>query len=140
MINRIKLVFGHQFEQVRKLEGGNALWLQQARKACNEIIDVRHVCEHIVGRGKVGLRALRNQLFGESDAEKILNDGNTFGARGGGCAGCRFDPGTRDTFGFYLLKQIAIVGGDFHDMAGCIETETGDHRVHVAFGMREPTG
>ena len=71
VINRVELIFCHQSLQVRKLHGDHARRLQQDLHACNEIIQVRHLRQHIVPKQQIRLLALCDQLARRLFSEKF---------------------------------------------------------------------
>ena len=44
-----ELRFSNQLKQVGKFKGCNAQRLKKSGETCNKIVDVGHVCKHIVG-------------------------------------------------------------------------------------------
>ena len=138
VVDGVELVLRDQSQQMRELEGGDTFGLQQAGEAGDEIVDVRHMRQHVVGGGEVGLPALGDQFIRQPHTEEILHDGNALGARGGGGAGGRLDAGAGNAARLNVLQQIAVIGGDFDDMAGRIQTEARRHVGHIAFAVRQP--
>ncbi len=70
MVDRVELVVLDHPQEVRELEGAGAVALQQHLEAGDEIEDVGHVCEDVVGRHQVGAVSLREQPLGGSAAEE----------------------------------------------------------------------
>src|ERR1035437_1996862 len=120
VVDGVKLAFGNQLEQVRKLEGCYALGFQQHGKASDEIIDVRHMGQHVVGGSQIGLLALGSQFPDLTHAEEVLHNRDALGAGGGSGAGGGLHPGTGDVAGLDILQQVAVVGGDLYHMAVAI--------------------
>ncbi len=54
MVDGVELNVADQIEQVRELEGCDALGLQQHSEAADEIANVRHMGKHVVGGGEIG--------------------------------------------------------------------------------------
>src|SRR4051794_19877490 len=48
VIDRVELIERDQVQQMRKFEGGDSLRLQHLAETTNKVLDVRHVCQHVV--------------------------------------------------------------------------------------------
>src|SRR5690606_26473774 len=59
VIDGVELVFPYQVQQVWELEGGHTFRFEQRRKAGDEIVDVRHVRQHVVRDHQVSSLGLR---------------------------------------------------------------------------------
>jgi hypothetical protein len=104
VINGVELVLRHQPQEVREFKRGNAFGLKQYGKTCDEVVDARHVGEHVVGGGEIGLFALSGQLACEAHTEEVLDAVDAFGTRCSCGAGCRFDAEARDIARFAVLQ------------------------------------
>ena len=58
VVDRVELVLCHQPLQMRKLHRDHALRLEQALHAGDEVVQVRHVRQHIVAEHQIGLAVL----------------------------------------------------------------------------------
>ncbi|MCY1415355.1 hypothetical protein D9M71_308340 [compost metagenome] len=138
MIQGVELLFGHQRQQVRKLEGRYARRFEQCGKALEKIIDVRDMGQHIVGRHQVRRPTVVAQLTGTVAAEKhFANVQALFPGGLGGAAGW-LDTQARDFALGEVLQQVAVVGSDLHDPAVPVEAKTLDHLGNIAPGMGQP--
>ena len=139
MVDGIELVLGEQPHQVRELERGHTIRLQQDGESGDEVVDVRHMREHVVGGREVGGESLRHQFPRQLDAEEALDDLDAFLACRARGAGRRFDAGAGDAALHHILQQVAVVGRDLDHVACGTETETFDHRLDITPRMRQPT-
>ena len=84
----------------------------------DEVVEVRHVREHVVAEQQVGLAALGRQRARPLDAEEL--------ARASGCPSLghrgdvrrRLDAEHRHAALHEVLQQVAVVGRDLDDQAG----------------------
>ena len=81
MIDRVELVFLDEPEQVRELEGCTPCGFRM-RGTRHEVVDIRHMGENVVRRSEIGSATLGEQLVRQIAAEKCLDDGDPFLARG----------------------------------------------------------
>ncbi len=138
MVQGIELMLGHQAEQVRELERGNAIALEQGRETAQEIVDVRHMGQHIVGRHQVGRPALARKRLGSLLAEEHFADLQPLFARRLGRAAGGLNAQARDAALSHVLQQITIVGGDLYHPALRVQAKTFDHLRHIVAGMGQP--
>lgn len=77
VVGGVELIFLHHAQQVGKLEeSDHALRLEQAGEAGNEVIDVWHMGQHVVGHHQIGQLARLHQFIGQFHA-KALDDVDT---------------------------------------------------------------
>ncbi len=92
-----------------------------------------------IAEKEVGLLALGDKLARGVAIEKFHQRRDALLNRNGGHVGGRLDAEDRDLFFDKILKQIAVIAGNFHDQTLPIDGETVDHVVGISLGMREPT-
>ena len=64
VVNRIELAVLDHIESISELENGGASWLQKARKAGNEIVNVVDMRDHVVRYYDIGEPAFARQPSG----------------------------------------------------------------------------
>lgn len=74
MVQRVELVFSDQRQQMRELESGDASRLEQRGESTEEVIDVWHMGQHVVGHRQVGTPAFGHQPCGDFAAEEHFTD------------------------------------------------------------------
>ena len=138
MVQGVELLLGHQPQQVGKLEGGHTARLQQRGKALEEIIDIRHMSQHVVGRHQVGTPALCCQGCSRSLAKEQLTNLQALLPRRTRGAGSRFDTQAGNAALRHVLQQVTVISGDFHHPALGIQAKTLDHLRDVTLGVLQP--
>src|SRR5712664_1489908 len=138
MVDSVELVLCHEPEQVWKLHGDDSAHAQEHLHSANEVIDVRHVCEHVVTEQQIGGPVLGEDFPGRLDAKKLDDGWDTllYGRLGHVCRW--FDSQGRNTLHNEMLKQVAVIAGDLHYLLRTIEAEPCANGVHVSFSMRHP--
>ncbi|MNF99286.1 hypothetical protein D3C84_821790 [compost metagenome] len=139
VVQRVELLAGHQCEQLRKLESSDAGWLEQHRKTGEEIIDLRHVGQYVVGRHQIRCPAFAVQLRGRFATKEQLTDLQAFGTGGLGGAARRLDAQAGNTALGHVLQQVAIVGGNFHHATVSTQFEALGHLGNIALGVGQPS-
>ena len=86
VIDRIELIFLYQLQQMRELESSDAGRIEQHREAGDEIVNVGHMGENVVGRHQIGAPASYREFAGQIDTEETFVDFNALGARRCRCA------------------------------------------------------
>ena len=71
VVDGVELDVLDEFEQVRELEGRSALRFQERRDPGNEIVELRHVREHVIRDNEIGTAALARELAGERLPEEF---------------------------------------------------------------------
>ena len=138
VIHGIELVVGQQLQQVRELEGRHTSRLEQQCEAGDEIIDVRHMRQHVVRSHQIDLPAFSDQLGRHLPTEESFDDINTLGAGSGRRACGRLHPKTGYVSLLNVLQQVAVVGCDFCHQAVTIQAEAAAHGLHVGLGVSQP--
>ena len=138
VINGVEFDLFDQFEQMRELDRRRAVGLEQPCNPRHEVIEQRHMRQHVVGDDQVGLPAVRNQLLGQTLAEELHQGGNAdfFRSRRDGTG--RIDAEHRHAHVNEVLQQVPIVAREFHDQAVFAEAEPVPRHFAVRFGVRQP--
>ena len=138
MIDGVELALGNEPHQVRELERGHAVRFEHISKAGDEVVDVGHVGEHVVGRGEIGGAAFCGQPLPEFAAEECFPHFDALCSRHLRSAGGGLDAQTRNALGLHVLQQIAVVGRDLDHQRGRAELEAPGHRLDIALRMTQP--
>ena len=76
VVDGIELVFSHQALKMRHLDGDDALGRQEMRHAGDEVVEFRHLRQHIVGDDQIGVPAVGHHLsrsFGAEEGDERRN-------------------------------------------------------------------
>ena len=138
VVDRVELIELHELQEVGELERRHAVRLEQARKARHEVIDVRHVRQHIVRNSEVRTPAGGDETPGHLLSEELLDDLNAFAAGRLRRAGGRLDPEARNAARHTVLKQVAVVRRDLDDPGVRPEAEALGHGGHITFRVLQP--
>ncbi len=76
---------------MRKLDRDETVRCQQRRDSADEIVDVGHVGEHVVGDHQIGRADLVAHALRQRDAEELVDRRHAALARDGGDVGGRID-------------------------------------------------
>src|ERR1700722_6223727 len=97
---------------MRKFEHRRAVTLEENFEAGNEVIDVRHVSQNIVGGHQICELSRSSKPSCRLDAEKRHLARDAFALRDLGNVGCRLDAEYTDVVFFEVLQEVAVVAGD----------------------------
>ena len=138
VVDRVVLEALEQPREVRELEGRRAAGRQQDRDAVDEVVQVRHLREHVVAEHEVGVAALADEPLGELDAEEL--DERRHAALLGRDRDVRrrVDPEHRHALRQEVLEQIAVVRGELDDEALRAEAEPVADHLHVGARVLDP--
>src|ERR1051325_646390 len=100
----IELISVDCAEEMRKLDRHHSGRLQQNLQACDEIINVRHLCQHVVAENQVRSLAVGEQLPSRLNAKKFNEGRYTFLARNLCDVGSRLDSECRNASVDEVLK------------------------------------
>src|SRR5579862_2179871 len=139
MVDRVELVFLHQFHQMRKLNGDYAARRQQDFHASDEIIHIRDLSESVIGQNQISVPAATHHLVCGCCAEELDQSWNSLVYRHLSHIDGRLDPQTRNVFLDEILQQITVVAGQFNHEAGRVIAETLHHLIYIVAGMLQPT-
>jgi hypothetical protein len=138
VVDRVELVLVHELEQVGELHRDHAARLEQELHAADEIIDVRHVRQHVVAEQEIRPALLGGDRGRGLPAEELDGRRDALGDRGLRDVRCRLDAATRHAARDEVLQQIAVVARDLHDQRLRAELQPPDHRFDVAPGVLHP--
>lgn len=62
MIDCVKLIFRHQAHQMGKFDRNDAFRLEKNLHACDEIVQIRYLGEHIIAEQQIRLPAFGREL------------------------------------------------------------------------------
>ncbi len=116
VVDRVQLVLVDQPHQVRELDGDDAARREQHLHAADEVVEVGHVGEHVVGGDQVGLAALGEPRRGLDAEERDLGR-DALGDRDLGDVGGRLDAEHGHAALGEVLQQVAVVAGELDDLA-----------------------
>ena len=111
---------------------------RSARSPCREVVDRRHVREHVVADDEVGAARLFRELRGERRAEERAADRDAQRLGRGRRACRRLDAEARDTRGDEVPEQVAVVGADLDHETPAVESEARADRLEIRFRVRAP--
>ncbi len=138
VIDRVEIDISHQREQRRKLESRDPRWFQQDAEPFYKVVQVRNMCQYVIGRHQVRGKALRHHLSGGFGAEEGDARFNALAARGLRDAGGRLDAECRNVTLGEITQQIAVIAGDLDDATAVVQIEPRDHRSRIAPRVIEP--
>src|ERR1700693_5698304 len=138
VVNLVELVSINRSQKVGKLYGHDATGCQQSLDATHEVIDIRHLREHVVAQYQVGAMT-RCREPARGFAAKELDDrrdsfllGHLRDIRS------RLDTQNRNPSLYEELQQITIIAGELDHFAGRSQPKLRDHLVHVPSAMVQP--
>ena len=131
MIDRVVLVLLHQSHEVGKFERRDTPRLKHDRDATHEVVEVRHLRQHIVTDHQIGSLAIGGYLPRGLASEELHQRRHTFFHGHLGNIGGRLDAQSGNSFVDEVLQQIAVIARQFDGQALPAETETFRNHVHV---------
>ena len=138
VVDGVKLVFRDQALKMRHLDGDDALRRQQVRHAGDEVVELRHLCQHIVGDDQIGVPPVGHHFsrgFGIEEGDECRNACLSRGFRH---IGSGFDAKNRHAEFNEMLQQITVIAAQFDDEAIRSKSEPAFYRFAVAGGVRHP--
>ena len=109
VVDGIELVFSQQPLKMRHLDGDDAFRRQEMRHAGDEVVEFRHLCQHIIGNDQIGVPAIGHHLPRSFGAEEGDERRNACLSRGLRHIGSRLDAENRHAEGNEMLQQIAVI-------------------------------
>ena len=79
VVDRVELIEPQQVQHVMEFERRHPGRLEQYLEAGNEVVDVRNVRDHVVGRHQVGAYAFRGECLGRVAPKKAYDYGYVLG-------------------------------------------------------------
>ena len=117
MVDRVVLHALEQPRQVRELEGRRPFRREQDRHAGNEVVQVRHLREHVGAEDEVGVPAFGDEPLGEFAAEELDEHWHAALLRRLCYVRRRVDAEHGNLLGQEVLQQVAVVRGDLDNEA-----------------------
>ena len=74
VIDRVELALLHELYQMWKLERRNSLFLEQDREPLDEVVDVRHMRENVVGCDQICSKITLDHFLGKTRAKEVLEN------------------------------------------------------------------
>ena len=130
----------HQPQQVRKLQRQRALRRKHLAQAGDEIVDVRHMGEHVVAQHQVAAAPPGDEAAREVQAEELAEAFDAARARRGGraCGGLDADAGNVALL--QVLQQVAVVRRHLHHQRARPQGQPLHHLPNIVARMRQPRG
>ena len=138
VVDGVELVLRDQPLQVRELERDDALRLEQERHAGDEVVEVRHLRQHVVADDEVGPLALGDELGRQPLAEELDPARYALLHRDLGDVGGRLDAEHRHAQRQEVLQQIAVVAGQLDHQAVGPKPQPLRDRLAVGLGVLHP--
>ena len=104
----------------------------------DEVVQVRHLREHVVAEHEVGGAALADEPLGELDAEELDERRHAPLLGRDRDVRRRVDPEHRHALRQEVLEQVAVVRGELDDEALRAEAEPVADHLHVGVRMLDP--
>ena len=140
VVDGVELGVFDELQQVGEFQRNGAVGLEDSFEAASEVVDVGHVGIDVVASNQVGLPAFCGQAFAKGFAKELAQDGYAQLFGGDGSAGSGLNAQAGNAGGDKVFEQVAVVGGDFDDVAVIVESQLIDHLCRIARGMGQPTG
>ena len=138
VVDRVELHVLNLAREVWELDRRDAARSEQHGHTADEIVQIRHVGEHVFRDDQIG-RAMRcAQAFRGLDPEKRNVGRHAFGDGDRRDVGGRLDAEYRDAGREEILQQVSVVTRKLDNERGRIEAFALDGKLDVALGMREP--
>ncbi len=138
VVDRVELGLLDQVQQMGELHRQDAAGSQQHLQARHEIVQRRHVREHVVADDEVGRAALGDEFPGRLLAEEADHGRDSLRLRGGGHVRGRLHPEHRHAALDEPLQQVSVVRRDLDHARAAVEAEALDHLLDVAACVLDP--
>ena len=109
VVDRVELVLGDEAPEMRDLDGHNPVRCQQMGDAGNEVVELGHLRQHVIGDDQVGVALLRRNLVRHLGAEEGDARGHALGASRRRHVGRRLDAEHPLTERKEMLQEIAVI-------------------------------
>ncbi len=117
MVYGVKLVFLHQPRQMRKFHGDDSPRLQEDFHAFHEIVKIGHLGQYVIAYQQIGPVPISDHFQGQFLPKKPDKGGNTLVNCALGHVCRRLDAQGRNSFPDKILKQVAVIAGEFDHLA-----------------------
>ncbi len=138
VIDGVELVLRHQPREMRKLHRDDTAGGQQAFHAADEIVEIRHVRQHVISQQQVRKAVFARDGFRGCGAEETYGRRNPLLDRDLRDVCSRLDPEYRNAPRDEVLQQVAVVARDLHYPAVRTEPKPIAHLVDVAARVFDP--
>ena len=122
-----------------KFKSRDPVRLEQFGKPHNEIENVRHMRQDVIGDRQIGRHSLSGQIPTRSPAEIVDMGGDSLRDRGQGNVGGRLDSLDRNSGFHEVLQKIAVIASDFDNLRLRVQIEAGPHGLGIKLRMSYPT-
>src|ERR1700675_522752 len=123
VIDGVELILVDKLLKMWKLQRDHSMRSQQVHHARRKIVEVRHLCQHIVSDDEIGGLAFGYEFLRKSKTEKFDQRGNIFSPGYIGYIGRRLNTHHRHTQRQKMLKQVSIIAGDLIHAAICAKAQ-----------------
>src|SRR5690606_24139272 len=123
VVDGVELLALDEPDEMRELEGEDAIRLEDLCDAADEVVQVGALCEDVVSEHEVGGHALAGKLPAESSREELGHRRHTDIGRGLGDVHRRLDTEAGDAALDEVAKEVAIVARELDDERVAIEAE-----------------
>src|SRR5882762_7608024 len=138
VIDGVEFIVFDQAGQVRKLQRENSVGFQQQLEAFDEIIDVRHLRQHIVADNQVRRFSFARKFQRELRPEKTSQRGHAlFDGHFGHVCG-RFDSEDRYAPFYEVLQEVTVVTCNLNDKTLRAQSESFGYLCRVLFAVLQP--
>ncbi len=138
MVDRVELEPFDQADNVRDLDGYDAAWRQHDLDAGDEIVQLGHLCKHIVRDHEIRPLAPVDELPCQPRVEEIDDCLHTSSLRRLDHVGGRVDPECRDPSFDEVLQEVPVVRRQLDDEARLGQAEALRDHVRIASSVRDP--
>ena len=139
VVDRIELVLVDQALKMRHLDGDHAFRRQEMRHAGDEIVELRHLRQHVVGDDQIGMPALGHDLSSQSLAEEGVERRDAAFRRLFRDIGGGLDAEDRHAEADEMLEQVTVIAAELDDEALGPKPEPLLDHPAVAAGMFHPS-
>lgn len=123
VIDGVELNIFHQPQQMRKFDADDTIRFQNAIEPTDEVVDVRHVRQHVVADDDIGGKAPGDEIGSRFLAEEPRFRGNADLPRHIGDVFGRFDAEHRHAGLDEMLEKVAVVARYLDHLRFLAETE-----------------
>ena len=138
MIDGVEFDVVDQLEQMRKFDRHGTPGLEEQREAGDEVIQQRHVREHVVADDQIGPAALAGELPRQVSPKNSTSVGTPISLRVGRHRIGRVDAEHRYAHRDEVLEQVAVVARNLDHQTVRIEREAAARHFAVLGRMRQP--
>ena len=138
MVDRVVFEVLDQLRKVGELERRRPVRREELGDAGDEVVDVRHLGQHVVAEDEVCRATFGRQSCAELGAEELRDRRHAAGHRSLCHVARRLDSQHRDPLRQEVLEEVAVVRGELDDEAVRPEREPLRDLIDVAPGVVDP--